>query len=213
MKHASLFNRAALGIATLVLAGCQTLQKPNTDTCMQERSMRALLFNTGGTTYNTDCNDGRTAYALLKRSGDPVGNALGFLLYMDQNKAAKEMLEARMGGKEKVKVEPETVAGLLLSGDETSRYVGFQIYAASPEEARKNVNTILIAEKADPKAILSLDLSRERSTAMAWAREHALAPADTPATVARLKRDDCTKIRTTNGVTWSCPKPAAPASQ
>lgn len=213
MKHASLFNRAALGIATLVLAGCQTLQKPNTDTCMQERSLRALVFNTGGTTYNTDCNDGRTAFALLNRSGDPVGNALGFLLYMDQNKAARDMLEARMGGKDNVRVAPETVAGLLLSGDETSRYVGFQIYAASPEETRKNVNTILISEKADPKAILALDLSRERSNAIAWAREHALAPENTPATVARLKRDDCTKIRTTTGVTWSCPKPVIPAAQ
>lgn len=213
MKHASLFNRAACITTALVLAGCQSLQKPNTDTCMQEHSVRALLFNTGGTTYNTDCNDGRTAFALLNRSGDPVGNALGFLLYMDQNKAARTMLETRMGGKDNVKVAPETVAGLLLSGDETSRYVGFQIYAASPEDARRNVNAILIAEKADPKALLALDLSRERSNAIAWAREHALAPANSPAPVARLKRDDCIKTRTASGVTWSCPKPATPAAQ
>lgn len=213
MNYPRRYTRAVIAVSAAFLTACASAPKPDPESCLGEKFLDVGFFGIGSVGHDQACADARTSYTLLKRISDPIGNALGLLLYFDQSPKAKELLEERMGGKDKVKIAPETVAGLLLSGDETSRYVGFQIYAASPEDTRKNVNKILEAEKADPKAILALDLSRERSTAMAWAREHALAPANSPATIARLKRDDCTKTRTASGVTWSCPKPAAPAAQ
>lgn len=213
MKNSALYNRVALGLSTLVLAGCQTLQKPNTDTCMQERSFRAIFFNTGGTTYNTDCNDGRTAYALLARQGDPVGNALGFLLYMDQNKQAKANLEARLGGKDKVKVAPETVAGLMLSSDPTSRYLGLQIYTAQPEETRINVSDIILAEKKEPKAVIAAIMAENKADqgqgaenlTRDWAHEHAKAPQGIAATTCAATTG-CKRAITGSGVTYTFPK-------
>lgn len=213
MSVSSLYTRMALGLTPVFLAGCTTLQQPNTDTCMQVKSVRALVFNTGGTSYNTDCNDGRTSFALLNRAGDPVGNALGFLLYMDQNKQAKTMLEQRMGGKDKVTVAPETIAGLLTSADATSRYLGLQIYSAQPEEGRVQVNDIITATQKDPKELVTAILAENQSDngfkaenrAREWARDHATAPKGVAATTCAAT-PGCQRTVTQGGVEFTFSK-------
>lgn len=217
MNKARTYNGIALGLGSLVLAGCASLQEPDTTTCMQSHSTRAIIFNTGGTKYNTDCNDGRAAFALLNRSGDPVGNALGFLLYMDQNKEAKSNLEERMGGKDNVKVAPETVAGLLTSPDNTSRYMGLQIYLYQPEKTRADVSTILQAEGHDPKTLLATVIAENAGNkdqnidgiARDWAREHATAPMGVAATTC-AQTPGCQRSISDTGVTYTFKKKQQP---
>lgn len=177
MNFKNTYNRLALGVSTLALTGCATTMLPNTDTCMQASSVNALLVGFGGTSYNTSCNDGRVAFALMTRADDPVGNALGFMLYMDQNPEAKKALEGRLGGKDKAKIADTTVAGLLLSEDETSRSIGAQIYVASDDKARSAVNDILKTNHVDPRQQVADNLDQSvYAAAKAWARDHALAP-------------------------------------
>ncbi|HEY0902082.1 MAG TPA: hypothetical protein VGD95_08160 [Micavibrio sp.] len=177
MSYKSTYNRWAAGASGLLLAGCASVSPPNPDTCMQESSVNALLVGFGGTKYNTSCNDGRMAFALMNRADDPVGNALGFLLYLDQNPEAKKMLENRMGGKDKVKMSGSTVAGFLLSNDDTSRSIGAQIYMGSDEPTRAAVNEVLIRHQIDPRQHIPASLRQDvQNATFQWAQAHAAAP-------------------------------------
>ena len=214
MNYSQAYNRIALGIGSAVLAaGCTTMQKPNHESCMGEKSTYAAIFGTSSVSYNAECGDARMAYSLLTRPGDPVGNALGFVLYIDQNKNAKAQLEERMGGKDKVRVAPETITGLLTSTDDSSRYIGAQIFAYSPEDTRVAVNDMLTARKLDPKALLSAILTTPQAASGAASTEarnraldHAQAPLAAPAATATRTTTSCTRTRQGNQVVLDCPK-------
>ena len=215
MNFKSTYNKLALGVSTLTLSGaltgCATSTLPNTDTCMQAKNVNALLVGFGGTSYNQSCNDGRVAFALMTRADDPVGNALGFMLYMDQNPDAKKMLEGRLGGKDKVKIADDTVAGLLLSEDETSRSIGAQIYVASDEKARGGINEILKTNNVDPRQHVAANLDQNvHAAAKAWARDHSFAPAGVDAETT-YKNGNYKKAETDKGVIFTFKK-AKPAS-
>lgn len=208
----STYNKLALSASAIALTtGCATTQLPNTDTCMQASNFNALVVGVGGTSYNTACNDGRTAYALMTRADDPVGNALGFMMYMDQNPEAQKMLENRLGGKDKVKIADTTVAGLLMSDDETSRSIGAQIYVSSGEQARGGINEILKTNNIDPRQHVAANLDPNvHKAAQAWALDHSRAPAGVNAETT-YKNGNYKKAETNNGVvfTFKKPKPAA----
>lgn len=218
MSYKNTYNRWALGVSTFALSGalsgCATTMLPNTDTCMQASSVNALLVGFGGTSYNTACNDGRVAFALMTRADDPVGNALGFMLYMDQNPEAKKMLEGRLGGKDKVKIADTTVAGLLLSEDETSRSIGAQIYVMADEKTRGSINEILKTNNVDPRQHVAANLDQGvHAAAKAWARDHAAAPAGVDAETT-YKNGNYRKAETDKGVvfTFKKAKPAGAAA-
>lgn len=174
MSYKSAYNKLAAGASALVLSGCATISAPDTNTCMQASNVSALLIGFGGTKYNTSCNDGRMAFALMNRPDDPVGNALGFLLYMDQNPEAKKMLESRMGGADNIKMPGSTVAGFLLSSDEISRSIGAQLYLGSNEQTRNEVNDALIKNNIDPRQHIPASLNKDvQKATVQWAQDHA----------------------------------------
>lgn len=211
MKRKTAYDRFAISLSSLMLTaatGCTSIQFPNTDTCMQAKNVNALLVGFGGTSYNTNCNDGRIAFALMARAGDPVGNALGFLLYLDQNPEAKKMLEGRMGGESNVRLSEKTIAGLLLSDDEVSRGIGAQIYVSSDEKSRSAVNDILKAGGVDPRQHITANLGQNtHDAAKAWARDHANAPDGVTAETTRARQGHHLKTETGNGVTFTFRKP------
>lgn len=211
MNFKNIYNKVALGVGTMALTGCATTMLPDTDTCMQVKKVHALLVGFGGTSYNQSCNDGRVAFALMTRADDPVGNALGFMLYMDQNPEAQQMLESRLGGKDKVKIADTTVAGLLLSDDEISRSLGAQIYVASGAEARNSINEILKVNNVDPRQHVSANLDQSVfDGAREWAHDHALAPAGVNAETT-YKKGNYKKAETDKGMIFMFKKekPAA----
>ena len=211
MSNKNLYNRMALGLGALTLAGCSTLSQPDTNTCMQVTNVNALLVGFGGTKYNRSCNDGRMAFALMQRENDPVGNALGFLLYLDQNPEAQKMLESRLGGREGVKLKSETVAGFLLADDDISRSIGAQIYMASDDKSRADINNVLIQNNADPRTLIPASLSKDVQNVTAqWAQNHASAPQGVSA-LTTFNKSNLLKQKTSDGVsfTFRKEKPAA----
>ncbi len=213
MKLNSIYNRLALGVSAVALTtGCATKMLPNTDTCMQASNVNALLVGFGGTSYNQACNDGRVAFALMTRPNDPVGNSIGFLMYLGQNPEAQKALESRLGGKDKVLISDTTIAGMLLSDDEASRNIGAQIYIhPSSEKSRASVNEILKNNGVDPRKhiIANFDANMEE-TVQAWARDHWAAPAGVTAETT-YKNGNYKKAETDKGVVFTFKK-AKPAS-
>ena len=145
-----IFNRAAakragqisaLGLTAALMTGCATSQF-NVDTCMRASFTSIGIVGGGSSAFDPNCGDAKTAEVLMRRQNDPVSNALGFLLYLDQNPDARAQLQQRMGGAENVQIEPAAVADLLAMPD-TSRYVGVQIYAKISPEARQTVDSFL----------------------------------------------------------------------
>ena len=165
---------STLGLAAAILSGCAT-PGLNTETCMGTDYNGIGFYGVGQSKWDKDCANAEFAETLLRKKNDPVGNALGFLLYLDQLPGARAQLEARLGQKGALRIEPETVATLLASPD-VSRYTGVQLYAKMNEDDRATVNSLLQEREIDPKVALTLNDDDRR--AMIQAQEQATSRAE-----------------------------------
>lgn len=210
----------------LLLSGCATVVQPRPESCMggggvsvMGVGVRTVSFDEKCATYQkermTQEADISRAETLLLKPHDPVGNALGMLLSLELNPAARAQLEKRVGGKERIRVAPETLVGLLTAQNETSRYVGLQIYAASPPDVLKGVDDLLKAQGIKLTTIAKLitpGTLQQEAAAREWANSHAQdggSPASIPGTaISTRTTTGCTRTRVGNQVILDCPQPA-----
>jgi hypothetical protein len=167
---------STLGLAAAILSGCAT-PGLNTETCMGTDYNGIGFYGVGESKWDKDCGSAEFAETLLRNKNDPVGNALGFLLYLDQLPGARAQLEARLGQKGALRIEPETVATLLASPD-ISRYTGVQLYAKMNEQDRATVHGLLQERGIDPKIALTLNDDDRRAMVEAQKQAAALAERD-----------------------------------
>ncbi len=162
---AKLTSALALSAAT-ALGGCVTTVARAPESCMGGGGVGLLFVGFNRVSFDEKCaayqkeRQQRTAdtaiFTALMNDKNPVSQALGFLMYQAQrDPGAREALEKSAGGREFIRVEPQTVAGLL-AGDDNSRYVGIQIYSYSSTEDRKATDDILKKAGHDPRALLTL---------------------------------------------------------
>lgn len=215
---------AASALATAFLvSGCATVVQPRPESCMGGGGLSVMGVGVRNVSFDEKCaayqKERMTREAdisrvenLLMKPNDPVGNALGMLLSLELNPEARAHLEKRVGGKEKIRIAPETLVGLLTAPNETSRYVGLQIYAASPEDVHKGVDNILKAQGVKLTSLITPGTLQQEQAARDWANNHAQglpAPAGVlPATaITSRTTTGCTRTRAGNQVILDCPAP------
>ncbi|QQG36905.1 MAG: hypothetical protein HYS17_03800 [Micavibrio aeruginosavorus] len=221
---------AAGALATaFFVSGCATVVQPRPESCMGGGGVSVMGVGVRNVSFDEKCaayqkermtreTDISRAESLLLKQNDPVGNALGMLLSLELSPEARAQLEKRVGGKEKIRIAPETLAGLLMAQNETSRYVGLQIYAASPEDVHKGVDDILKAQGIKLTSLITPGTLQQEDAARAWAHSHA----EGKATLANVLPDTavttrtttgCTRTRTGNQVILDCPAPKSAPGQ
>lgn len=222
-KLQPIFRRAMLGgglTAAALLTGCANIVVPNDGGCWGGGGMRVL--GTGGytKTYDEQCGKDKLATKrtevditvveqLLKRQNDPVGNALGMLMAQDINPENRKKLEERMGGADKIQVAPETIIGLMTANNNTSRYVGFQLYAAAPEKERAAVDQLLEKDGMHRGMLASIPTNEDADNARKWATDHAASGSSgqgLPQSPSIMRTTTgCTRTRVGNQVVLDCP--------
>lgn len=217
------FRRAATYgslVGGLLLSGCATVVPPKPDSCMGGGGVRLMGIGFTKTGFDEDCAkyqqeklqaeaDIARAETLMKRPNDPVGNALGMLLSLDLNPEAREKLQTRMSGADKIRVAPETLAGLLTADNVTSRYIGFQLYAASPEDVHEKVHALLAERNITLAMLMPVNLNDGAAPARQWARTHGQDGQTLPPLPARTITT-CIRTRVGNQVILDCPKAITP---
>lgn len=193
------FKRAATASALtggLLLSGCSTMITAQPDSCISGGGFQIMGTGITSTSFDEKCGafqkeklrleaDIKRAETLMKAPNDPVSNALGVMLSFDLNPEARKTLEARMGGADKIRIEPETLVGLLIADSMQSRYVGMQLYAHADKDTQDKTGQLLKTQNIDIATLMP--------------------PA--PATAPALRTTTaCTRTRSGNQVILDCPK-------
>ncbi len=158
----TVFKRAgAASVLTgsLLLTGCATNIIAQPDSCISGNGFQ-FIFGFTRSGFDKECGeyqkeklrmeaDIKRAETLMRKPNDPVSNALGVLLSFDLNPEAKKKLDARMGGADKIRIEPETLVGLLAANNMQSRYVGMQLYAHADKDTQNKAGQLLKEQNID----------------------------------------------------------------
>lgn len=148
----------ALG-GVIFLGGCATVVNPPPESCMGGGGVSVLGVGVRNVGFDEKCAayqkerqtreaDISRAQTLLQKPNDPVANALGMLLSLELSPDARKQLVKRMDGQE-ISVKPETLIGLLTAPTINSQYVGYQLYAASSDEIKAQVDQQLKEKNID----------------------------------------------------------------
>lgn len=197
----TVFKRAAAATAltgSLLLTGCATNIIAQPDSCISGGGLNLMGIGFTSSGFDEKCAAYQTeklrmeaditrAETLMKTKNDPVSNALGVLLSFDLNPEAKKKLEARMGGADKIRIEPETLTGLLTSDNLQSRYVGLQLYVRADEATQSQVNQQLKEQNVDISALIPASSRTTNETTT-------------------ITSTNCTRTRKGNQIVLDCPK-------